>query len=89
MMEVVVENEGGKGADEIVFCKLQHMVHEVGPVVAISCIYFVIQHNFNGLLSTHRPRDAMAVTKRKAGGRVVMECDQILVNVILPSRLLN
>ena len=26
MMEVVVENEGGKGADEIVFCKLQHMV---------------------------------------------------------------
>ena len=26
MMEVVVENEGGEGADEIVFCKLQHMV---------------------------------------------------------------
>ncbi|RVW88111.1 hypothetical protein CK203_042915 [Vitis vinifera] len=26
MMEVVVENEGGEGADEIVFCKLQHIV---------------------------------------------------------------
>ncbi|KAJ9682447.1 hypothetical protein PVL29_018377 [Vitis rotundifolia] len=26
MMKVVVENEGGEGADEIVFCKLQHVV---------------------------------------------------------------
>ena len=34
-------------------------------------------------------RDGLKFLFSMAGGRVVMECDQILVDVILPSRLLN